>query len=68
MGTASVLTLPSLRVWRCKNVACRGWRPSRIILELEYDGRSVMVHRCSSCNTTNRLPDDIDYVRAEARR
>ena len=73
MGTAacapsmftSVLAMPTLSVWRCKNTACRpGWRPSRLILRLEYDGRSILEHKCS-CNTKNRLPDDAEYLRRE---
>lgn len=65
MSTAAVLAMPTLRVWRCKNASCRGWRPSRIILELEYDGRSIMKHKCSSCNTWNRLPDDAGNLSVE---
>jgi hypothetical protein len=55
-----VLTLPTLQTWRCSG--CR-----RIVVRLEYDGRSVIEHRCG-CNHWNRLPDDSHNLRMEQRR
>lgn len=58
MGTA---VLPSLLLtWRCKG--CR-----QIVLELEYDGKSVMRCKCK-CNHWNILPDDRQQLRLEDRR
>ena len=59
MMSTAVLTMPLL-TWRCR----RGC--GRIILRLEYDGRSILEHICK-CNKLNRLPDDIDHVRLERR-
>lgn len=62
MPTATVLTLPSLLfTWRCRP-GC-----GRIILRLQYDGRSIMEHKCG-CDRWHRLPDDADNLRVEARR
>ena len=69
MGTAacapsmfsSVLTMPHLSVWRCRP-GC-----GKIILELEYDGHSIMRHRCA-CNRWHLLPRDRDNLRREERR
>jgi len=60
MSTA-ILPSVGLKVWRCRP-GC-----GKIILELEYDGRSIMRHRCS-CNRWHQLPDEADYLRHEARR
>jgi hypothetical protein len=59
MGMAVVPSL-SLMTWRCGG--CR-----RIVVRLEYDGRSLIEHRCT-CNTWNRLPDDQHNLRMEQRR
>lgn len=61
MMSTAVLTLPALKVWRCRP-GC-----GKIILELEYDGRLFMRHRCS-CNRWHQLPDEVDNLRMEARR
>lgn len=59
MATA-VLAMPTLQTWRCSG--CR-----RIVLRLQYDGRSVIEHVCK-CNRPNRLPDDSDRLRYEEQR
>lgn len=47
IGTA----LPQLLLtWRCSR--CR-----HIVARLQYDGRTIIEHRCK-CNAWNRLPDD----------
>jgi hypothetical protein len=59
MGMAVVPSL-SLMTWRCGG--CR-----RIVVRLEYDGRSVIEVKCT-CNAWNRLPDDQHNLRMEQRR
>ena len=60
LSTASVLTLPSLKVWRCRP-GC-----GRIRMKLSYDGRMPIEHVCG-CNRKARLPEDQDNLRMETR-
>lgn len=60
MFNGATMALPSLLwTWRCRG--CR-----HIVARLEYNERAVIEHKCR-CNSWNRLPDDRDYLRVEAR-